>query len=178
MLRPVDRVFGRPHPRRPPHSRRLDCASAPRGNQQALDEIASTRIPLTPTCGANSALCFHFSLPRLVPVRLAPPVPPEMLYALKRTGALNHDENPLRFSAVPLSLCSRGSLGATIPLDRTARRRLVRAPTLARGQQLHSRYGHQRTRNVAGGYLRSSAHRPRTRLGRIHRPQYHARIPP
>src|SRR5579863_10247276 len=56
--------------------------------------------------------------------------------------------------------------------------RLVRAATLARGQQLHSEIGDQRAGDVAGVHVRPRADRPGTGLGRIAGHEYHAGLSP
>ncbi len=56
--------------------------------------------------------------------------------------------------------------------------RLVRASGVPRRRQLRAGHGHQRARDVAGRHVRPEAHRPRARVGRRHRHEHDARLPP
>src|SRR4051794_20036419 len=64
-------------------------------------------------------------------------------------------------NAAPCIVCFR----ATSAMVGTIGAGVVREAALARGCELHPCNGHQRTRNVAGGLIRSEADRHRVRVG-------------
>src|SRR5277367_2526719 len=88
---------------------------------------------------------------------------------------IQNDETSPLWNRAYARLCALFA-SADDSLERKGGGRLVRATTLACWQQLHPLLCNQRTRDVAGGYVRSKAYRYRTGLGRIAGIEYHERF--